>query len=244
MVLKAASPVWLFDLDNTLHDAGPHIFPHINRSMVEYIRDHLGIEEEEATRIRQVYWQRYGATLLGMMRHHGTDARHFLWHTHQFPDLKHMLVIERGLRALLRRLPGRKLVFSNAPLCYSQKVLELAGISACFEEVYSIERIRFQPKPAVGGFRFLLRSESLSAHRCIMVEDALSNLWTAKQLGMKTVWVSTATRQPAWVDVRVASILDLPRRMQRLWTPQASSWSVQACHDRAFSTAYQQTSVW
>jgi putative hydrolase of the HAD superfamily len=75
-VLKAASPVWLFDLDNTLHDAGPHIFPHINRSMVEYIRDHLGIEEDEATRIRQVYWQRYGATLLGMMRHHGTDARH------------------------------------------------------------------------------------------------------------------------------------------------------------------------
>ena len=27
--------VWLFDLDNTLHDASPHIFPHINRSMTE-----------------------------------------------------------------------------------------------------------------------------------------------------------------------------------------------------------------
>ena len=24
---------WIFDLDNTLHDATPHIFPHINRSM-------------------------------------------------------------------------------------------------------------------------------------------------------------------------------------------------------------------
>jgi putative hydrolase of the HAD superfamily len=173
------------------------------------------------------------------MRHHGTDPHHFLWHTHQFPDLKHMLVFERGLRAMLRRLPGRKIVFSNAPLRYSQAVLELAGISACFDAVYSIERIRFQPKPAVGGFRFLLRSESISVHRCIMVEDALSNLWTAKQLGMKTVWVSTATRQPAWVDVRVASVLDLPRQMQRLWTPQANSRSIQGCHDRAFATAYQ-----
>jgi putative hydrolase of the HAD superfamily len=218
MVLKAASPVWLFDLDNTLHNASPHIFPHINRSMVEYIRDHLGVDEDEATRIRQDYWQRYGATLLGLMRHHGTDPRHFLWHTHQFPDLKHMLVLERGLRAMLLRLPGRKIVFSNAPLRYSEAVLELAGIDACFDAVYSIERIRFQPKPAIGGFHHLLRSERLPAHRCIMVEDTLANLQMAKRLGMQTVWVSGSTRQPSFVDLRLVSILDLPRCLRCLST--------------------------
>ncbi|MBL8408319.1 MAG: pyrimidine 5'-nucleotidase [Candidatus Accumulibacter phosphatis] len=216
MVLKAASPVWLFDLDNTLHDASPHIFPHLNRAMVAYIRDHLGVDEQAATRIRQDYWQRYGATLLGLMRHHGTDPQHFLWHTHQFPDLKHMLVLERGLRAMLLRLPGRKIVFSNAPLHYSEAVLELAGIDACFDAVYSIERIRFQPKPAIGGFRHLLRSERLPAHRCIMVEDTLANLQTAKRLGMQTVWVCGSTRQPSFVDLRLVSILDLPRGLQHL----------------------------
>ncbi len=216
MVLKAASPVWLFDLDNTLHDASPHIFPHLNRAMVAYIRDHLGVDEQAATRIRQDYWQRYGATLLGLMRHHGTDPQHFLWHTHQFPDLKHMLVLERGLRAMLLRLPGRKIVFSNAPLHYSEAVLELAGIDACFDAVYSIERIRFQPKPAIGGFRHLLRSERLPAHRCIMVEDTLANLQTAKRLGMQTVWVCGSTRQPSFVDLRLVSILDLPRCLQHL----------------------------
>jgi len=159
MVLKAASPVWLFDLDNTLHNASPHIFPHLNSAMVTYIRDHLGVDEQAATRIRQDYWQRYGATLLGLMRHHGTDPRHFLWHTHQFPNLKQMLVLERvlvlerGLRTMLLGLPGRKIVFSNAPLHYSEAVLELAGIDTCFDAVYSIERLRFQPKPAIGGFR-------------------------------------------------------------------------------------------
>ena len=213
---KAAARVWLFDLDNTLHNASPHIFPHINRSMVEYIRDHLGVDEDEATRLRQDYWQRYGATLTGLMRHHGTDPQHFLWHTHQFPDLKHMLVLERGLKAMLRRLPGRKIVFSNAPLRYSKAVLELAGIRACFAAVYSVERIRFQPKPAVAGFRHLLRSERLPAHRCIMVEDSLANLRTAKRLGMKTVWVSGSTRQPAFVDLRLVSILDLRCHLQRL----------------------------
>ena len=216
MALKVSSRVWLFDLDNTLHNATPHIFPHINRSMVSYICEHLSVDEVEATRLRQEYWQRYGATLLGLMRHHGTDPHHFLWHTHQFPDLKHMLVLERGLKAMLRRLPGRKLVFSNAPLRYSEAVLELAGIETFFDAVYSVERVRFQPKPALGGFRYLLRSERLDAHRCIMVEDSLANLQTAKRLGMKTVWVSGSTRQPPWVDLRLVSVLDLPRRLQCL----------------------------
>ena len=184
--------------------------------MVAYIRQHLGVDEDEATRIRQEYWQRYGATLLGLMRHHGTDPNHFLWHTHQFPDLKRMLVFERGLKAMLRRLPGRKIVFSNAPLRYSEAVLELTGIRNCFAALYSVERLRFQPKPAVAGFRHLLRSEHLQASRCIMVEDVLPNLRTAKRLGMKTVWVSAGTRQPAWVDVRLPSILDLPRRLGNL----------------------------
>ena len=29
--------VWIFDLDNTLHNATPHIFPHINSSMTAYL---------------------------------------------------------------------------------------------------------------------------------------------------------------------------------------------------------------
>ena len=37
------TPVWLFDLDNTLHNASPHIFPHINRSMTGYLMQHLAL---------------------------------------------------------------------------------------------------------------------------------------------------------------------------------------------------------
>lgn len=214
--VRAGQKTWLFDLDNTLHNATPHIFPHINRSMTAYIVEHLRVDETEATQIRQHYWQRYGATLLGLIRHHDIDPRHFLWHTHQFPDLKHMVVFERGLKAMLRRLPGRKIVFSNAPLHYTEAVLELTGIADCFDAVYSVERIRFQPKPAPAGFHHLLRAERLNPRNCIMVEDTLANLKTAKRLGMKTVWVSASTRQPPYVDVQLASVLSLPQRLGRL----------------------------
>jgi putative hydrolase of the HAD superfamily len=205
------NPVWLFDLDNTLHNATPHIFPHINRSMRQYIERHLGVDEQEASRIRQDYWTRYGATLLGLIRHHGTDPRHFLWETHQFPDLPRMVVFEKPLLHTLRRLPGRKIIFSNAPRHYAEAILELTGLGRYFDAVYSVENLRFQPKPMLAGFRTLLRAENLNPRNCIMVEDSLINLVTAKKLGMKTVWVSAGLRHSPFVDVKIRSATQLTK---------------------------------
>ena len=211
-----AGRVWLFDLDNTLHNATPHIFPHINRSMRQYIEQHLGLDQHQATRLRQDYWVRYGATLLGLMRHHGTDPRHFLWETHQFPDLKRMLVFAKPTLHMLRTLPGRKIIFSNAPRHYTDAVLEMTGLDRCFSAVYSVENVHFQPKPMLAGFHTLLRAEHLDPRRCIMVEDSLPNLVTAKKLGMKTVWVSAGLRRSPFVDVKINSVLQLPERCGRL----------------------------
>ena len=207
---------WLFDLDNTLHNASAHIFPHIGRSMRDYICRHLDLDEAAATQLRQHYWRRYGATLLGLMRHHDIDPRHFLHHTHQFPDLSRMVVAESPLKATLRRLPGRKIIFSNAPIHYTEAILGIIGIRRCFGAVYSVEQLRYQPKPAIRGFLRVLRGEGLDPRRCIMVEDTLPNLMTAKRLGMKTVWVTRCTRRPPCVDVQIRSVLDLPGRLGSL----------------------------
>jgi len=208
--------VWIFDLDNTLHNASPHIFPHINRSMTEYLQTHLGLDAAEAGALRQEYWRRYGATLIGLMRHHRTDPRHFLWHTHQFPALDRMLVREPQLRATLSRLPGRKVVFSNAPVHYSEAVLKGLGIADLFDDVFSIERTRFRPKPDSSGFLRVCRANHLKPQRCIMVEDSLDNLRTAGRLGMRTVWVTRAARTPGYVDVKIAALSQLPRLLSRL----------------------------
>jgi putative hydrolase of the HAD superfamily len=207
---------WIFDLDNTLHDASPHIFPHINRSMTAYLREHLARDEAQASALRVHYWKTYGATLLGLMRHHGTDPQHFLQETHRFPDLGRMVVAETGLRHALRRLPGRKVLFSNAPQHYAEAVLELLRISDLFDAFYSVEHTRYQPKPSIGGFRLLLSREKLIAGRTVLVEDSLMNLRTARLLGMKTVWVTRDSRSPGWVDVKLASVMSLPRVAARL----------------------------
>lgn len=207
---------WIFDLDNTLHDATPHIIPHLNRSMTAYIQEHLNFGEAEAGALRVRYWKAYGATLVGLMRHHNTDPRHFLWYTHQFPELQSMVIAERGLRHALRRIRGRRVLFSNSPLHYAQGVLELLRIDDLFDAVYCIEGIGFRPKPDREAFRVLLERERLAPERSVLVEDTLDNLRAARRLGLKTVWVTREPRSPACVDAKIASVRFLPRVAARL----------------------------
>jgi putative hydrolase of the HAD superfamily len=209
--VKLPGHVWIFDLDDTLHDASTHIFPHINCAMTQYLMTHLDLTEEAANHLRSDYWRRYGATLKGLIRHHGTDPHHFLRHTHRFPQLENMVVKARGLRTMLNKLPGRKFVFTNAPMNYAEQILKQLKIRYLFDGVFSIESTRFQPKPSTAGFVRLVRHFKLDARRCTMVEDSLPALKTAKKLGMKTVFVHPEARLPSYVDAHINSMLALPR---------------------------------
>ena len=207
---------WIFDLDNTLHDATPPIIPHINRSMTAYLQEHLALDQDRASALRVHYWKIYGATFVGLMRHHGTDPRHFLWHTHQFPDLERVVAAERGLRHALRRIRGPRIVYSNSPLHYAEAVLRLLRIDDLFDAVYCIEHTGFRPKPSLAGFRVLLERERLIPGRSVLVEDTLGNLRAARRLGLRTVWVTRDSRSPAFVDAKIGSILLLPRIAARM----------------------------
>jgi putative hydrolase of the HAD superfamily len=203
--------VWIFDLDNTLHDARARIFPSMHVQINEFLKRHYGVDDAGADTMRLNFWRRYGTTLDGLMRHHGEDPGRFLRETHVFPELADMVVRENALRHALERLGGRKLMFSNAPRHYVTEVLRLLGLARYFEAVYTIEDTRYRGKPAVHGFHRLLRTHDLDPHRCAFVDDLLDNLRTAHRLGMSTVWISRVQRRVPYVDLRVASVIDLPR---------------------------------
>ena len=208
--------VWVFDLDNTLHNASPYIFPHINSAMTAYLQTHLGLDAAAAGELRRHYWLRYGATLIGLMRHHAIDPEHFLRATHDVDDLPAKIVREPALRATLQRLPGRKLVFSNAPAHYAAAVMQALGIADLFDDVFSIEHTGYRPKPDSFGFLRLFHRNRVRADRCVMVEDTLANLKTAKKLGMATVWVARSAKTPGYVDLSVRNLMQLPRLAWRL----------------------------
>ena len=200
------SKVWIFDLDDTLHDASTHIFPVMNRAMTQYIQDQLALDENKAHYLRQHYWQVYGATLKGLMRHHGTNPHHFLRVTHQFKNLAELVVQTKRIRHLVNSLSGRKVIFTNAPRDYALRVLDLLNITDLFELVFSVESTKFHAKPSVRGFQSLLKSIKAKPRDCIMLEDNLAALMTAKRLGMKTIWISKKITKPNFVDFRLSKV--------------------------------------
>jgi putative hydrolase of the HAD superfamily len=237
-VAKAA-PIWLFDLDNTLHNASHAIFPAINQNMNGYIGQILqqaGLASDAASvnALRYQYWQRYGATLAGMMRHHAVRAEDFLREAHRFDNLAQMIRAERGLVHLLKRLPGRKILLTNAPHIYSKNVMRHLGLHPHFSRHISIESMQvhrqLRPKPSRQFLRKLLASQRIAARRCILVEDTVENLKAAKQLGMRTAWMTgylgaapmlggtlkaaRLSRRPPYVDIKVRALSKLGRSLR------------------------------
>jgi putative hydrolase of the HAD superfamily len=92
----------------------------------------------------------------------------------------------------------------------------MMGVERQFDALHCIESTGYQPKPSLAAFRSLLRAHDLIASRCVMVEDSRQNLRPAKRLGMKTVWVTRESHAPAYVDLKTASVLALPRLLGRL----------------------------
>ena len=177
--------------------------------MTQYIMDTLKLDESAAYKLRQHYWRIYGATLKGLMRHHGTDPYHFLLETHRLINLPEMVIQTKRLRHMLQNLKGRKVIFTNAPREYALRVLNLLSIGDMFELIFSVESAKFHAKPSVRGFQILLKSIKAKPKNCVMLEDNLPALMTAKRLGMKTIWVTKALQKPNFVDYRLSGVLAL-----------------------------------
>lgn len=226
------SPVWLLDLDNTLHDAGAAVFPRINQAMTDYVARRLGVDHARAGELRTRYWQRYGATLLGLVRHHGVDAHEFLREAHPFPDLHRLVRRDLALRDALRRLPGRRIVLTNAPRAYAREVLRLLGVTPYIEALISIEDMRFggqfRPKPSRPMLARIVAGLRVAPRRCILVEDSPENLASARACGLRTVLVTGLSHRVRGhhgtpragrgrrIDLQVQSARNLPRIVSKM----------------------------
>ncbi len=225
----ATDRVWLFDLDNTLHNAAASAFGPLDAAMNAYIERELGVSAAEADRLRAHYWHRYGATLLGLMRHHGVKPAHFLHHTHVLPALEQRLEGHPHDLAAFRRLKGRKYILTNAPLAYAERVLRALGLLRHVDGVIGIEQMtmfgHWRPKPDARMFRALAVRLGVPPRRCVLVEDTLAHQKSARSVGMRTVWMQRWAkrgahgpevgvylhRRPAYVCARIVSLQQLHR---------------------------------
>ncbi len=216
--------VWFIDCDDTLYASSRGMFQAIHERMEQFIADRLGVPLEEGRRLQHGYWARYGATFLGLERHHGIAPREFFEATHRF-DLKKAMTegfSRSRLRVALRGLKGRRVLVTNGPTCYVEALLPILGIGDLFDAVVSADDMRlagrWRCKPDALLFSNLAARFGARPEHCAFVEDSPGNLRLAKERGMFTVWCA-GFRQKAphlphahdWADLAVGDLAELAR---------------------------------
>ncbi|MDF1580499.1 MAG: pyrimidine 5'-nucleotidase [Desulfuromonadales bacterium] len=193
----------LFDLDNTLYAAERELFSLIDVRINRYMEDVAGIPAANVDSLRRNYWEAYGVTLQGLIRHHGVDPEDYLDYVHDV-DVTSRLHADPALRKQLESLTIPCYVFTNGSRGHAERVLAALGIADRFAGIFDIRVAAYLPKPFPEPYRQVLMELDLAGEDCVMVEDSHNNLLTAQQLGMRTVLVGPHAR-PNGFDAQVAT---------------------------------------
>ena len=155
--------------------------------MSKYISEKLKVSIEKAKKIQKNYFYEYNTTLNGMIKNHKIDANEFLEFVHNI-DID-FLKKDFVLGEELKKLDGKKIIFTNGSKKHALNVTQKIGIDQYFDDIFDIVDSEFIPKPAMEPYKKLVEKHKIDPKLCVLVEDIARNLKPAYEMGMKTVWI-------------------------------------------------------
>jgi len=162
---------------------------------------------EEASKLRAQYWDKYGATLQGLIKNYNIDPIDFLNKTHTISNFHDLVIPMPFLKETLSLADGSKIIYTNAPKSYTNQVLKICGIEEYFDEVFTIEDSNFIPKPNTDSMSLFIKKYNIK--EAFFVDDVKENLKAAKQFGLSTIWLTNEEDKPIYIDKKISKLRDL-----------------------------------
>ncbi len=197
----------IFDLDETLYPRHAGLMQEIGARILRYLIERLGYSPDQAQAIKVDYFKRYGTTLRGfIIERPDVDPEDYLHFVHDI-DLSKYLGPNPALVEMLRALPQRKVIFTNATVEHAQNVLTSLGCADQFERIIDVRAVGFVSKPDPRAYERILDIIGARGDECALIEDNARNLRPAKSLNMTTILVDNSECDD--VDYCVRSILEV-----------------------------------
>lgn len=136
----------IFDLDSTLYPKKSGLIDQINRQIDLYIDQKMKNNKSKIPEIRLDYCNRYGTTLGGMVAHCKIEPEEYLSYAYNV-KVTDFIKPDPKPAKILNELNFKKVIFSNSPLEYVERVLEALQVRNCFERIYDINYCNFIGKP-------------------------------------------------------------------------------------------------
>jgi len=178
---------WIFDLDNTLYSGKTRVFEQVEKKMSQFISEKLNVDLKEAKKIQKKYFYEYNTTLNGMIKNHKINADEFLDFVHDI-DVD-FLKEDIQLGQELKKLNGKKIIFTNGSRKHAINITQRIGIDQYFDDIFDIVDSEFIPKPSIEPYIKLVKKHKIDPNLCVFIEDIARNLKPAYEMGMKTIWI-------------------------------------------------------
>ena len=205
-----------FDLDSTLYPEENGLWQAIRERIDLYMSEVMGFKVEDIPAIRQNFLNNHGTTLKGLQTHYQVDPAHYLAYVHNLP-LHNYLSKDTSLRKILRSIPIRRWIFTNADTDHALRVLSELGISDCFEGIIDVWRLEPFCKPQEAAYSLAMEIVGCYAStHCAFIDDSLGNLATAKKMGLFTVQVGKNSSSSV-AERHMDTIHELPQIVPEFW---------------------------
>ena len=165
----------------------PKFLIRLIKKMSKYISEKLNVNITEAKEIQKNYFHKYNTTLNGMIKNHKIDANEFLEFVHDI-DVN-FLKKNYGLGEELKKLDGKKIIYTNGSKKHALNVTKKIGIDQYFDGIFDIVDSNFVPKPLIEPYKKLVEKHKIDPKLCVFIEDIARNLKPAYEMGMKTIWI-------------------------------------------------------
>ena len=178
---------WIFDLDETLYGRESGVLAAMEARIEQWLLRQTPGDPASVAAARERMREEYGSTLGALLAQGAHNVDPYLAFVHDVP-LDAMKPDPR-LRSALARLPGRRLVHTNAPGFHAERVLAALGVADQFQAVFHCAAAGYALKPQAEAFTRIVATHALDPAACAFFEDRSANLAPAAALGMTTVLV-------------------------------------------------------
>ena len=211
---------WIFDLDNTLYNGQTKVFSKVDKKMSTYISKKLKISLTNAKKIQKKYFYENGTTLSGLMKYNNIDPYEFLEFVHKI-DIS-WLPKDKLLREELKKIKEKKYIFTNGSHSHVKNITKQLGIFDLFDGAFAITDGDFIPKPSIEPYKKIIKKFNLDPKKSILIEDIAHNLQSAKDLGMKTIWLennepfASKDKDKPYIDYKIKNLSSFLKKINIL----------------------------
>jgi pyrimidine 5'-nucleotidase len=144
------------------------------------------------------------------------DPKDYLDFVHDLP-LNEYLEPDPELREMLLGIPRRRWILTNSDAPHATRVINILGISDCFEGIIDVWRMDPYVKPMKEAYRFALDLiGGATPGQCALLDDSPRNLETAKEMGIFTILVGQDGNN-TFADRTILDIHDLQKAVPEFW---------------------------